>query len=224
MGEIFVRLGLWCSAGALLAACVTVPESPPAAGRDRAGPPAPLRTERQRPAQGFSPGRTLALCPGSRAPSGFTIASDRTITGYSPFIATQAGPLMRAPVDAACLSSPFGHRPGVGAGTFHRGLDLANRAGSNIRAAGDGRVIFAGEAGDYGRMVRILHGAGLETLYAHLGPELALPEIGAQIFAGEIIGRMGQTGNATGIHLHYEVYVDGEPVDPISWGPSPAGA
>lgn len=172
----------------------------------------------------FTPAPTLALCPGARAPAGFTIAADRSIIGFSPFLASPAGALLRAPADQACLSSPFGMRSGVGAGTFHRGLDLANRAGSPIRAAGDGRVVFSGEAGDYGRMVRILHGAGIETLYAHLSPESTLPEIGTRIFAGEIVGFMGKTGNATGVHLHFEVYIDGVPVDPLALPAPVAGA
>jgi murein DD-endopeptidase MepM/ murein hydrolase activator NlpD len=112
------------------------------------------------------------------------------------------------------VTSPFGYRadPFLGRLALHPGVDLAEAYGAEIHAAATGRVAHAGPAGGYGIMVEIDHGNGLATRYAHMSE--ALVEEGETIDKGAVLGRIGSTGRSTGPHLHYEVRVDGEPVDP----------
>jgi murein DD-endopeptidase MepM/ murein hydrolase activator NlpD len=112
------------------------------------------------------------------------------------------------------VTSPFGYRPDpfLGRLALHPGVDLAEAYGAEIHAAATGRVVHAGLAGGYGNMVEIDHGNGLATRYAHMSETLV--EEGQQVDKGAVLGRLGSTGRSTGPHLHYEVRVDGEPVDP----------
>ncbi len=112
------------------------------------------------------------------------------------------------------LTSSFGYRvdPFLGRLALHPGVDLAEAFGADIRAAAAGRIVHAGPAGGYGIMVEIDHGNGLATRYAHMSE--ALVEEGQEVDKGAVLGRLGSTGRSTGPHLHYEVRVDGEPVDP----------
>jgi len=140
---------------------------------------------------------------------------------YTPYIDTPAGPLLRMPVEAACLSSGFGWRGALDNGRQHNGLDLANRDGGFIYAAGDGRIRYADYRGGYGNVVEIDHGHGVRTLYAHLSEFDQRLRVGDSVRQGAPIARMGMTGNATGVHLHYEVWVDGLLVDPLHYGRPP---
>ncbi|MGE0596688.1 MAG: M23 family metallopeptidase [Hyphomonadaceae bacterium] len=138
---------------------------------------------------------------------------------YTPYIQTSAGPLLRNPTEQSCLSSGFGWRNAQGgSGRAHNGLDLANASGGYVFAAGDGRVIANDWRGGYGLVVELDHGMGVRTLYAHLNESDANLYPGAFVQAGQPIARMGDTGNATGVHLHYEVSVDGLLVDPLHYG------
>jgi murein DD-endopeptidase MepM/ murein hydrolase activator NlpD len=112
------------------------------------------------------------------------------------------------------VTSPFGYRadPFLGRLALHPGVDLAEAYGAEIHAAATGRVVHAGLAGGYGIMVEIDHGNGLATRYAHMS-EVLVGE-GEAVDKGAVLGRLGSTGRSTGPHLHYEVRVDGEPVDP----------
>ncbi len=114
----------------------------------------------------------------------------------------------------ASVTSPFGYRPDpfLGRPALHSGVDLAQGYGAEIRATGAGRITHAGPAGGYGVMVEIDHGNGLTTRYAHMSE--ALVEEGQDVVKGAVLGRIGSSGRSTGPHLHYEVRVDGEPVDP----------
>lgn len=96
---------------------------------------------------------------------------------------------------------------------IHRGVDLDAAEGAEVRAMAAGRVRFAGTRGGYGLTVIIDHGRGIETLYAHLGSIEV--EADAGVDAGEVVGRVGRTGNARGAHLHFEVRRDGRPQDPV---------
>jgi murein DD-endopeptidase MepM/ murein hydrolase activator NlpD len=140
---------------------------------------------------------------------------------YTPYIETPAGGLLRNPTEGACLSSGFGWRGSLGSGRQHNGLDLANANGGFIYAAGDGRITYADYRGGYGNVVEIDHGYGVRTLYAHLSEIDQNLRPGDSVRSGEPIARMGMSGNATGIHLHYEVWVNGLLVDPLHFGRPP---
>jgi len=145
----------------------------------------------------------------------------REFVQYSPYIDTPAGPLLRTPTEGACLSSGFGWRSSVGAGRPHNGVDLANPNGGYIYAAREGRVTYADYRNGFGNVIEIDHGRGVRTLYAHLAE--INPDVfpGAFVYDGAAIGRMGMSGNATGVHLHYEVFVEGMIVDPLHYGRPP---
>lgn len=112
------------------------------------------------------------------------------------------------------ITSTFGPRWG----TWHPGIDIANRPGTPVVAADSGTVVRAGWNGSYGLCVEIDHGGGrIVTLYGHLARAVVQP--GQQVAKGQVIGYMGDTGYATGPHLHFEVRIDGRPVDPIRFYP-----
>lgn len=141
---------------------------------------------------------------------------------YTPYMQTAAGSLMRNPTENACLSSGFGLRTSMGGvGREHTGLDLANAGGGFIYAAADALVTYAGWRGGYGNIVELDHGYGVRTLYAHLVEIDPRLQAGMSVPARAPIGRMGMTGNATGVHLHYEVSIDGLRVDPLHYGLAP---
>ncbi|MCA1337893.1 M23 family metallopeptidase [Pseudooceanicola marinus] len=122
------------------------------------------------------------------------------------------------PVEGARLSSVFGRRthPVYGNVRMHTGVDFAAARGTPVQATAPGRVSFIGWRNGYGRVVEISHGSDTTTRYAHLS---AVPEglvQGQRVAAGDLIGRVGATGTATGPNLHYEVLVDGRPTDPLS--------
>ncbi len=119
----------------------------------------------------------------------------------------------RLPVNAP-MSSRFGYRvhPIFGDTRLHTGLDFAAGAGTPIRAAGPGRVVWAGARGGYGNLVAIDHGNGLATLYAH--QSRIDVTIGQRVVTGEVLGLVGSTGFSTGPHLHFETRELGTPADP----------
>ena len=98
---------------------------------------------------------------------------------------------------------------------FHDGIDLAAPLGTPVRAMAPGRVELAGRVADGAVDVMIDHGAGVLTLYGHLQPALAVV-VGQAVGTGGVIGAVGMTGKTTGPHLHFGVWVDGVPVDPLS--------
>jgi murein DD-endopeptidase MepM/ murein hydrolase activator NlpD len=131
---------------------------------------------------------------------------------------------VRAPlVGEASVSSPFGYRPDpfIGRLALHPGVDLVQPYGADIRATAAGRVVHAGPMGGYGNMVEIDHGNGLATRYGHMS-EVLVSE-GEEVKVGDVLGRIGSTGRSTGPHLHYEVRIDGEPVDPDRFLKAEAG-
>jgi murein DD-endopeptidase MepM/ murein hydrolase activator NlpD len=112
------------------------------------------------------------------------------------------------------LSSGFGYRisPFTGLREFHKGFDISSREGTKIIATADGVVTFAGKNGLYGNMIKIDHGHGMMTRYGHL--EKMLKKRGDAVKRGDVIGLMGNTGRSTGPHVHYEVFLNGLPVNP----------
>ncbi|MGJ5041294.1 MULTISPECIES: M23 family metallopeptidase [unclassified Bradyrhizobium] len=112
------------------------------------------------------------------------------------------------------FTSGFGVRsdPFLGRPAMHTGLDFRAATGDPVRVTANGKVVNAGWAGGYGRMVEVDHGNGLSTRYGHLS-EINV-KIGQHVKIGDIIGEVGSTGRSTGPHLHYETRIDGEAVDP----------
>ncbi|HKF89937.1 MAG TPA: peptidoglycan DD-metalloendopeptidase family protein [Acidimicrobiia bacterium] len=115
------------------------------------------------------------------------------------------------------LGSGFGPRthPIYGGSRMHNGLDISASQGTPIKAAGDGVVKMAGANGGYGNWTLIDHGGGLATGYAHQS-RFAV-SVGQHVSTGEVIGYVGSTGASTGPHLHWEVRVNGNPVNPMGW-------
>ena len=112
------------------------------------------------------------------------------------------------------VTSTFGARldPFFGRPAMHTGVDFREAWGESVTATAAGVVTIAGADGGYGQMVEIDHGNGVRTRYAHLGG-IAV-SVNEKVSAGAVVGQVGSTGRATGPHLHYEVRIDGEPVDP----------
>lgn len=112
------------------------------------------------------------------------------------------------------VTSGFGYRssPFTGRREFHSGLDISSPTGTPVYATAKGQVIFAGKDGAYGLTVIIDHGSGIATSYSHLHSIVA--KTGQSVSRGELVGHVGSTGRTTGPHLHYEVRLNGIPVDP----------
>lgn len=118
----------------------------------------------------------------------------------------------RWPVDGI-MTSPYGLRLRGWSPDMHEGVDVSAPEGTPVRAMKSGRVDHAGSWGAYGLSVMISHGPNVRTLYAHLS-RIDVSE-GERVDGGEQIGAVGQTGNATGPHLHFEVWRWGRPEDPV---------
>ncbi len=112
------------------------------------------------------------------------------------------------------LSSGFGYRisPFTGLREFHKGFDIAGHKGTKIVATADGIVTFVGRNGSYGKMIKIDHGHGMITRYGHI--QKTLKKRGEAVKRGDVIALMGNTGRSTGPHVHYEVLLNGLPVNP----------
>jgi murein DD-endopeptidase MepM/ murein hydrolase activator NlpD len=117
------------------------------------------------------------------------------------------------------LNSQFGYRtdPISGQKRLHKGVDIKAPRRAPVLAAADGRVVHAGRLGSYGNVVQLVHGGGVETIYAHLDSDDV--RVGSSVRQGEVIGRVGATGRVTAPHLHYEVRLNGRPVDPTPYLP-----
>ena len=112
------------------------------------------------------------------------------------------------------ITSRFGNRESIRS-HGHTGLDIAAPAGTPIKAAADGTVIFAGYSGGYGYVVKMNNGNGVQTFYAHCSRLYV--STGEKVEAGEVIAAVGSTGNSTGNHLHFEVRVNGNEVNPQNY-------
>lgn len=125
-----------------------------------------------------------------------------------------AGVPQHLPASLEFISSGFGYRtdPFTGAGAFHAGLDFRGPIGAPIYAAAKGVIRFAGQRSGYGNCIEIDHGNGLVTRYAHMSAFRA--RLGQRVRAGDVIGEIGSTGRSTGPHLHFEVRIHDQPVDP----------
>lgn len=126
-------------------------------------------------------------------------------------IAMDKMPLAMPLKTAFRYSSPYGARWG----RKHEGVDMAGAHGSPVYSTADGEVVFAGWQRGYGNLIKVRHELGVETRYAHLSKIHVKP--GQKVSRGTQIGDMGNTGRSTGTHLHYEVRVNGQSVDPMSF-------
>lgn len=131
--------------------------------------------------------------------------------------AAAGGGQLADPYPGASFGSPFGPRvhPVFGNVRIHTGVDIGGEFGDSIHAAEDGVVVSAGWLGGYGNATVIDHGGGLATLYGHQSELLV--SAGEHVSRGQVIGRVGCTGTCTGPHLHFEVRIDGEPVNPVPY-------
>lgn len=117
------------------------------------------------------------------------------------------------------ITSDYGYRsdPLHGDPTFHHGVDIAARRGTPIVAVAAGTVLRASEINGFGKVIVLDHGLGVSSTYAHCDSHLA--GVGDQVERGQVIATMGSTGRATGPHLHFELRLDGEDVDPLPYFP-----
>ncbi len=115
------------------------------------------------------------------------------------------------------ITGSFGDRmdPFTEEGAFHSGVDISSPYGLPVKATADGVVVYAERYAGYGQMLDIEHGRGVVTRYAHLSGFAV--SVGQAVTAGEIIGYVGRSGRSTGSHLHYEVRVNGGPVNPMKY-------
>ena len=124
---------------------------------------------------------------------------------------------INAPVKTFGVSSGFGVRkdPFTGAYAQHLGLDLTSDYKAPILSSGEGKVVYAGWDGSYGRMVEIDHGMGLVTRYGHMNRILV--KDGDHVVRGTVLGQLGCSGRCSGPHVHFEVLVNGKPVNPLKF-------
>jgi murein DD-endopeptidase MepM/ murein hydrolase activator NlpD len=151
-------------------------------------------------------GRTLII------PLNRTTAAE---VNFSPWRVPRADRQFAWPVTAGLVSSPFGIRNGV----MHDGVDIVAVAGTAVRAADDGTVIFAGRLRGYGNAVILRHSGGYVTVYGH--NQRNLVRYGAAVVRGQVIAELGSTGRATGPNLHFEVRFQGQPQNPVAYLPPP---
>lgn len=141
--------------------------------------------------------------------------SDGRTSWFDGSPAPQVSSGLMAPV-AGRITSSFGYRyhPILHFSRLHAGIDFGAAWGSPIVAAADGQVVGAGYSGGYGRQVRIAHAGGIVTTYSHLSSIIA--SSGLPVRQGQVIGYVGSSGLSTGPHLHFEVRINGQPVNPLT--------
>ena len=121
------------------------------------------------------------------------------------------------PVGSQNITSKYGERihPILKERKFHRGIDIGEKFGAEVRSAVKGIVTYSGEKGNYGKMVEVTSEKGVVTRYAHLS-KISVEE-GEIVSQGYILGNVGSTGMSTGPHLHFEIMIDGKPLDPMEF-------
>ena len=137
---------------------------------------------------------------------------------YTPEGKSLRRAFLRSPLEFSRISSGFSRarfHPILKTWTAHRGIDYAAPTGTRIRTTGDGVVMFAGRQGGYGNLVIVQHAGKYRTYYAHLSGFAPGMRKGVRLSQGEFVGYVGQTGLATGPHLHYEFHINGVEHDPM---------
>lgn len=147
----------------------------------------------------------------------FTDESGRT-SYYTPEGLSMRKTFLRSPVDFRRISSRYGKRkhPILNRMRLHKGVDYAARRGTPIQSSGDGKIVFKGRKGGYGRTIIIQHGSRYKTLYAHMNGFKRGMRVGKYVKQGQTIGFVGSSGSATGPHLHYEFRVNGVHRNPLT--------
>jgi len=139
------------------------------------------------------------------------VGAAATVASRSSSSSSVGGGTLLWPTSATRISSYFGRR---GSG-FHTGLDIDGCTGDAVHACDDGKVVFAGYSGGYGYLVKVDHGNGMQTWYAHLS-KISV-SVGDKVSRGGRVGSVGSTGNSTGSHLHLEVRINGVAQNPLSF-------
>ena len=147
----------------------------------------------------------------------FTDPSGRS-NYYTPKGLSMRKAFLRTPVDFRRISSRFGNRkhPVLNRMRLHKGVDYSASRGTPIKASGDGKIIFRGRKGGYGKAIIIRHGGRYSTLYAHMNSYKRGLYSGKYVKQGQVIGYVGSTGRATGPHLHYEFRINGSHRNPLT--------
>jgi len=161
---------------------------------------------------------TLQARRGAAASTGSaSSASSSSGSSVSEASAAASGGQLADPMPGHSYGSPFGPRvhPVFGSVRIHTGVDIGASEGDAIHSADDGVVVSAGWLGGYGNATIVDHGGGIATLYAHQS-RISVSE-GERVSRGQVIGRVGCTGTCTGDHLHFEVRIDGVPVNPVPY-------
>jgi len=141
------------------------------------------------------------------------------ISYFTPDGKSMRKAFLRTPVDFARISSHFNLRrkhPVLNRIRAHKGVDYAASTGTPIKTTGDGKIVYRGRKGGYGRVVIVQHGQKYNTLYAHLSNYKKGQRVGKHIKQGQVIGYVGKSGLATGPHLHYEFRVNGVHRNPLT--------
>ena len=186
---------LWAAGCASAPRTVTV--GSPAPPATASGSPAPMA--RQGP---FQPDANLYLCPNATITNAFEADARNRVINFNPVILVNGRIVITpVPVNNACMTSGFGTR----FGRTHKGLDLKSSPPETIYAAAPGLIREASYSSGFGNYVVIDHGHGVFTRYAHMARFRPGIVPGVTIGFGQPLGLMGQSGNATGIHLHFEI-------------------
>jgi len=169
---------------------------------------------RNAPPQGpFQPNAYLFACR-----DGFSnqppLGPDGRVLNFNPIIVAFGVVMAAAPANDVCMSSGFGIR----GGRMHKGIDLVSRPAGTIYSAAPGVILEVSQQTGFGNQVVIDHGSGVYTRYAHFQSFAPALAPGQRVGFGEPIGTMGATGNATGVHLHFEVLTGNYNTPRKSWG------
>ena len=176
--------------------------------------PDPQPTGSAAPQGPFQPNAYLYVCDNIRISNRPDASRQGQITAYNPLIVVNGVLLAAAPANDVCMTSGFGPRNG----RDHKGIDLQSRPAGTIYSAGPGLVLEVSVQTGFGNQVLIDHGNGVYTRYGHLAyfaPGLAP---GQRIGFGQPLGMMGDTGNATAVHVHYEILTGNYNTPQKSWG------
>lgn len=177
----------------------------------------PAQPQSSRAAQGaFQPDYYLYACTPSFSNRPQTDETGR-ILGYDALIVVNGVLIASSPVNGACMTSGFGWR----SGRMHKGIDLQSKPASTVYSAAPGRVLEVSEQTGFGLQVLIGHGDGVYTRYAHLANYAPGLAAGQEIGFGQPLGLMGRSGNATAIHVHYEVLTGDYNTPRKSWALTP---